>query len=235
MNKTFPFQSLFASPAAVPEGTLNRPVTITVEGLSLAGDLVVPGEATGLVIFARSGGSGRFSPRNLAIAEELQAAGFGTLLFNLLTHEEEAEDAVRQHLRGDVPLLTSRLMGATHWIRRARETQNLVIGYAGSSNGAAAALAAAADLGSLVRAVVCRGGRPDLAPISLPSVRAATLFIVGEHDEVVLRHNTAALEQLFCEKHLAVIPHATHTFAEAGALEEASRLTLDWFQRYLRP
>jgi putative phosphoribosyl transferase len=235
MNKTYPFQNLSFAPEVKPEGSLHTPVTITSDGLHLTGDLVVPPEATGLVLFAQGGGSGRFSPRSLMIAEKLQMAGFGTLLFDTLTREEEAADAIHLHLRGNIPLLARRLAGVTRWARSQPETYKLVIGYAGSATGSAAALVAAAELGSIIRAIVSRSGQPELAPVSLARVRAATLFIVGEHEKVVLHHNTVALEQLFCEKQLAVVPHATHAFAEQGAMEEVSRLTLDWFQRYLHP
>jgi predicted alpha/beta-hydrolase family hydrolase len=200
----------------------------------LTGDLAVPENARGLVLFAHGSGSGRQSPRNQAVAEVLRNAGVATLLFDLLTPHEEAEDAYSGHLRFDIGLLTRRLAIVTQEIADDPHSRNLGLGYFGASTGGAAALRAAAALGSAIGAVVSRGGRPDLAGEALVHVKAPTLLIVGERDEDVLRLNEAAYAKLQCEKSLAVVPHATHLFQEPGALEEVARLAADWFCKHLR-
>lgn len=212
-----------------------RSVRIAADSLTLEGEWCVPAGGVGIVLFAHGSGSSRHSPRNQAVARVLQKSGTGTLLFDLLTREEEAADARTGRLRFDIGLLARRLVAATRWVARQPEGQHLGLGYFGSSTGGAAALAAAAELGSIVDAVVSRGGRPDLAGDSLPRVEAPTLLIVGERDDVVLQLNEEALEQLRCEKKLAVVPRATHLFEEPGALEEVARLAAAWFHRNLKP
>jgi putative phosphoribosyl transferase len=206
---------------------------IPAGNVMLSGDLEIPKNAAGLVLFAHGSGSSRFSRRNRAVAEILRNSGIGTLLFDLLTPEEEVEDAYTAHLRFDIGLLSRRLAIVTQEIADDPHCRNFQIGYFGASTGGAAALRAAAALGSTIHAVVSRGGRPDLAGDALPYVKAPTLLIVGERDEEVLRLNEQALEQLTCEKSLAVVPHATHLFEETGALEEVARLAADWFAQHL--
>ena len=201
--------------------------------VTLTGDLEIPENARGLVLFAHGSGSSRRSPRNQAVAEVLRDAGMATLLFDLLTPHEEAEDAYSGHLRFDIGLLSRRLAIVTEEIADDPHSGNLGLGYFGASTGGAAALRAAAALGSTVGAVVSRGGRPDLAGEALAYVKAPTLLIVGERDEDVLRLNEHAYAQLQCEKSLAVVPHATHLFQEPGTLEEVARLAADWFRKHL--
>jgi putative phosphoribosyl transferase len=203
--------------------------------VTLTGDLAIPENSQGLVLFAHGSGSGRQSPRNQAVAEVLRDAGMATLLFDLLTPHEEAEDAYSGHLRFDIGLLSRRLAIVTEEIADDPRSRDLGLGYFGASTGGAAALRAAAALGSTIGAVVSRGGRPDLAGEALAYVKAPTLLIVGERDQDVLRLNEKAYEQLQCEKSLAVVPHATHLFQEPGALEEVARLAADWFRKHLRP
>jgi dienelactone hydrolase len=201
----------------------------------LEGEWYVPSGSVGIVLFAHGSGSSRHSPRNQTVAHVLRESGTGTLLFDLLTREEEAADARTGHLRFDIGLLAQRLVAATRWVAHQPEGQHLGLGYFGSSTGGAAALVAAAELRSVVGAVVSRGGRPDLAGDSLPQVDAPTMLIVGERDDVVLQLNEAAYEQLRCEKELAVVPRATHLFEEPGALEEVARLAAAWFRQHLKP
>jgi putative phosphoribosyl transferase len=203
--------------------------------VTLTGDLEIPENAQGLVLFAHGSGSGRRSPRNQAVAEVLREAGLATLLFDLLTPHEEAEDAYSGHLRFDIGLLSRRLAIVTEEIADDPHSENLGLGYFGASTGGAAALCAAAALGLTVGAVVSRGGRPDLAGEALLHVKAPTLLIVGEQDEEVLDLNEGAYAQLQCEKSLVVVPHATHLFQEPGTLEEVARLAANWFRKHLRP
>jgi dienelactone hydrolase len=182
-------------------------------------------------VFAHGSGSGRLSPRNTFVAERLRQTGIATLLFDLLTEQEEEYDAATAELRFDIPLLTSRLAKATEWTLQQPRLRELALGYFGASTGAAAALAAAAEIPA-VTAVVSRGGRPDLAGPALPRVRAATLLIVGGSDTQVLALNRAALRQLRCEKELTVVPGATHLFAEPGTLEQVTTLATEWFSRH---
>jgi putative phosphoribosyl transferase len=203
--------------------------------VTLAGDLEIPENPRGLVLFAHGSGSSRRSPRNQAVAEILRDAGMATLLFDLLTSHEEAEDAYTAHLRFDIGLLSRRLAIVTEEIADDPHSRNLGIGYFGASTGGAAALRAAAALGSTIGAVVSRGGRPDLAGDALAYVKAPTLLIVGERDEDVLRLNQQAFEKLQCAKSLAVVPHATHLFQEPGTLEEVARLAANWFRKHLEP
>jgi pimeloyl-ACP methyl ester carboxylesterase len=203
-----------------------RPVT-------LDGDLAVPLGATGIVLFAHGSGSGRHSPRNQFVARVIQRTGIATLLFDLLTGDEETEDDVTGRLRFDIGLLARRLVEAGKWIALQPETKKLAVGYFGASTGGAAALVAAAQIGSTIEAIVSRGGRPDLAGDRLGSVQAPTLLIVGERDGTVLELNRGAYPRLRCEKELEVIPRATHLFEEPGTLEEVARLAADWFRRHL--
>jgi predicted alpha/beta-hydrolase family hydrolase len=213
-----------------------EPVTLQILAgeVTLTGDLEIPENPSGLVLFAHGSGSSRQSPRNQTVAEVLRDAGVATLLFDLLTPEEELEDAYNRHLRFDIGLLSRRLAFVTQEIADDPRSRNLGLGYFGASTGGAAALRAAAALSSTIGAVVSRGGRPDLAGEALAYVKAPTLLIVGERDEDVLRMNERAYEQLQCEKSLAVVPHATHLFQEPGTLEEVARLAAEWFRKHLR-
>ena len=210
-----------------------RTMTIPAREVELAGDLTVPESAQGIVLFAHGSGSSRKSPRNQFVARQLVEAGLATLLFDLLTPEEERRDRWTGELRFDVLLLARRLALATRSVSDQRETQSLRIGYFGASTGAAAALIAAATLPRLVGAVVSRGGRPDLASEALEQVLAPTLLIVGGEDREVIELNRQAYARLDCEKRLEVIPGATHLFEEPGALEAVARLATAWFRRHL--
>lgn len=202
--------------------------------IQLEGDLVIPDGATGLVLFAHGSGSGRMSPRNRFVAGALQAAGIGTLLMDLVAPEDGRDDLGTGELRYDVRLLATRLADAWGWAWQAPETGSLPIGFFGASTGAASALVAAAYIGRSIKAVVSRGGRPDLAEGTLGSVRAPTLLIVGGDDETVLRLNQLAFAELQGIKQLEVIPGATHLFEEPGALEQVAELASRWFVRYLK-
>lgn len=195
----------------------------------LPGNLTVPKGAIGLVLFAHGSGSSRLSPRNRYVAEVLQKAKIATLLFDLLTPEEDQT----YETRFDIPLLTRRLAAATEWAAAQEGIGALPVGYFGASTGAAAALMAAAELGNRVRAVVSRGGRPDLAGPVLDRVTAPTLLIVGGFDDVVIGMNRSAFDRMNCVKKLEIVPGATHLFEESGTLEEAARLAAGWFQRHL--
>ncbi|RMD69781.1 MAG: alpha/beta hydrolase [Gammaproteobacteria bacterium] len=207
-----------------------EPVSIPADGVFLQGDLAVPADALGIVIFAHGSGSSRLSPRNNYVAHLLREKGLATLLFDLLTPEEDRNYANRF----DIDLLTQRLLAATAWVQKQPSTSPLAPGYFGASTGAAAALRAAAAMGETIRAVVSRGGRPDLAWDVLDKVLSPTLLIVGELDELVLELNQRAFERLRCEKALAVVPGAGHLFEEPGALDEVARLAGEWFTRHLR-
>jgi putative phosphoribosyl transferase len=203
-------------------------VFIPIEGTGLAGDLVVPAGARGVVIFAHGSGSSRLSPRNQFVAQTMQARGLGTLLFDLLTEAEEREDYHTGRLRFDISLLARRLAAATEWIRQHETTRALPLGYFGASTGAAAALVAAAR-DSRVRSIVSRGGRPDLAGEQLEHVRAPVLLIVGGNDKGVIELNERAREKLRCKNSLSIVAGATHLFEEPGALAEVARLAGDFF------
>lgn len=207
----------------------NSIVTVTVDGTELEGELIVPDDATGLVLFAHGSGSSRHSPRNNFVAERVRARGVGTLLFDLLT---ETEDQTYE-TRFNIPLLTDRLVGATQWVRRRDDTADLNVGYFGSSTGSAAALRAAARPETDVAAVVSRGGRVDMAEDILDQVSAATLFIVGGNDHPVLEWNEEAYELLGGEKSLEVIEGASHLFEEPGALESVADHAGEWFAEKL--
>lgn len=209
-------------------------VRIPAGDVVLDGELSVPGSSTAIVLFAHGSGSSRHSPRNKYVAEVLHGAGLATLLFDLLTPAEEIQDQKTGHLRFDIPLLARRLAAATEWLDYAEQFAHpFSVGYFGASTGAGAALIAAAQLPNRVHAVVSRGGRPDLAGPSLRSVTAATLFIVGERDDVVIKLNQEAMEQLQCVTQMQVVPDATHLFEEPGALERVGELAAKWFDEYL--
>ncbi len=208
-------------------------VLIEAGKVTLEGTLCLPPDTPGIVLFAHGSGSSRHSPRNRYVAKVLQSKGTGTLLFDLLTREEESIDEWTGQLRFDIGFLATRLIDATRWIMRRPDMQRLKLAYFGASTGAAAALVAAARLPELVAAVVSRGGRPDLAADALKSVRAPTLLIVGGNDEPVISMNQEALGELHCqEKKLVIVPGATHLFEEPGTLEEVARLAADWFSRH---
>ncbi|HEX6186529.1 MAG TPA: dienelactone hydrolase family protein [Pyrinomonadaceae bacterium] len=215
--------------ASIAETDQALEVFMPVGSVVLAGELIVPAKAAGVVLFAHGSGSSRHSPRNQFVARLIREAKVGTLLFDLLTAEEEAVDAHSGHLRFDIPFLARRLVGATEWLSAHEQTRNLAVGYFGASTGGGAALVAAAEIGERVGAVVSRGGRPDLAGAALPFVTAPTLLIVGGRDYPVIEMNREALAQLRCEKRLEIIPGATHLFEEPGTLEEVARLAADWF------
>ena len=209
-------------------------VKIPAGKTTINGNLTIPSKAKGIVLFAHGSGSGRFSPRNTMVAREINKAGIATLLIDLLTEQEEAEDEFTGEFRFDIDLLAQRLIFATEWLTTNPSTSSLVIGYFGASTGAAAALIAAAKLPERVNAVVSRGGRPDLAGDYLSRVKAPTLLIVGGDDTEVLELNRDALEQLRSEKELTVVPGATHLFEELGKLEQVAKLAIDWFSKYLK-
>jgi dienelactone hydrolase len=208
-------------------------VSIIVGAVTLEGNLEIPAGAHGIVLFAHGSGSSRHSPRHRYVAQVLSQAGLATLLIDLLTPEEEMIDLRTRHLRFDIGLLASRLVGATDWLTQNPATQTLRIGYFGASTGAGAALVAAADRPEVVGAIVSRGGRPDLAGSALSRVRAPTLLIVGGYDIPVIGMNQAAQAQLRGINHLEIVPGATHLFEEPGTLEEVARLASQWFKRYL--
>ena len=197
----------------------------------MTGTLVLPKKTGGLVVFAHGSGSSRKSPRNAFVARTLQAAGIGTLLFDLLTEQED----LSYRNRFDIDLITDRLVRATRQLFEMPETKDLIQGYFGASTGAAAAIKAAATLAPTIRSVVSRGGRPDLAMDSLDKVEAPTLLIVGEKDETVLDLNRLAYGKLASPKQLAIVPGAGHLFEEPGALEQVAKLAADWFRRHLAP
>ena len=210
-----------------------REVSLRVGESSLPGELVVPAESTGIVLFAHGSGSSRHSPRNRQVAAGLVERGLGTLLLDLLTPEEEATDARTSELRFDIPFLAERLVAATDWVLGEPRVGDLPLGYFGASTGAAAALVAAERRSRATRAVVSRGGRPDLAGTSLTGVRAPTLFIVGERDPQ-LELNQDAMRFVAADTRLEVIPGATHLFEEPGAMDQVALLAGDWFKMHLR-
>jgi len=205
-----------------------KEVKIPINSIKLDGILGIPKNAKGIVIFAHGSGSSRFSPRNNFVARELRKAGLATLLFDLLT---EKEDLIYEN-RFNINLLAERLITVTKWVKANDETKNLKIGYFGASTGAAAALQASTKIED-IKAIVSRGGRPDLVLNYIPKVKAATLLIVGELDEYVIELNKIAYEKLKAEKELIIIPGASHLFEEPGKLEEVSRLAKDWFLKFL--
>ena len=199
----------------------------------LSGNLTIPENATGLVLFAHGSGSSRHSPRNQFVAHTINDAGLGTLLFDLLTQDEEATDTWTREHRFNIGLLAQRLVHATKWAKHQEETRDLRIGYFGSSTGGAAALVAATELPQDIGAVVSRGGRPDLAGDALPKVEAPTLLIVGGNDDIVIELNEMARDQMRCEVKLEIVPGATHLFEEPGTLEKVAKLASDWFVNHI--
>ena len=209
-----------------------REVSISAGGVFLKGDLVMPGAVRGVVLFAHGSGSSRHSPRNQFVARRLQDAGLATLLMDLLTLREEEEDARTARLRFDMGLLGQRLIAALDWLADDPRTRALPVGCFGASSGAGGALVAAAERPESIRAVVSRGGRPDLAGADLPRVQAPTLLLVGSRDTAVIDMNRRALEQMRCVKELVIVPGASHLFEEPGTLEIVAELAAAWFFRY---
>lgn len=208
-------------------------IQIPIEGHTLEGILALPVETDKLVLFVHGSGSSRMSPRNQFVARSLNDAGIGTLLFDLLTPDEENIDMISGEYRFNIPFLSERLVMVTDWVIKNPMTKRLSLGYFGASTGAAAALVAAAYLPHDVKAVVSRGGRPDLAAPYLAKVLAATLLIVGGNDHPVIEMNEEAFQKLSCLKDLIIIPGATHLFEEKGKLEEVSKFAQSWFQEHL--
>jgi putative phosphoribosyl transferase len=214
---------------------LTQEVRFEVTGTPLSGSLEIPPSPIGLVVFAHGSGSSRHSPRNQAVAAALRQAGLGTLLFDLLTEAEESDEARGKSLRFNIGVLAERLAGATLWLQDQADVQDVSIGYFGASTGAAAALAAAAELGNTIGAVVSRGGRPDLAAEHLDAVTAPVLLIIGGEDHPVLPLNEDAYTRMRCEKALRIIPGASHLFSEPGALEKVAAMSAEWFSNHLAP
>jgi dienelactone hydrolase len=208
-------------------------IQISFDSINLEGNLNIPEGAKALVIFAHGSGSSRHSPRNQFVAEELRKGNLGTLLFDLLTPEEENIDIRTRELRFNIDLLSERLIGATNWVLSQPATQELKIGYFGSSTGAAAALVGAAKLPDTIDAVVSRGGRPDLAGEFLNRIKASILLIVGGNDYHVIKLNEQAMKRLSGEKKLEIVPGATHLFEEPGKLDQVAQLARQWFQKYI--
>lgn len=206
-----------------------RTVEIHLEDVILQGNLSIPEKARGIVLFSHGSGSSRLSPRNNFVAEVIQQKGLATLLFDLLT---EKEDRVYEN-RFDIELLTERLITVTNWILKNPETKALHPGYFGASTGAASALMAAAHFGDQIKAIVSRGGRPDLGMQNIEKVKAPTLLIVGGYDDLVIQLNQKAFEKLQCERKLEIVPEASHLFEEPGKLDIVARLSADWFAEWL--
>lgn len=213
-----------------------KEIFIPLKEVKLEGELNLPPDASSLVLFAHGSGSSSHSPRNQLVARTLRRdRKIGTLLFDLLTAEEERAEAYTRHLRFNIPLLAERLIAVTRWALDKVTTRDLNVGYFGSSTGAAAALVAAADLGSAVGAIVSRGGRPDLAGDSLAHVTAPTLLIVGGNDKPVISLNEEAYYLLHCERALRIVPGASHLFEESGTLEKVADMAAEWFDGHLHP
>jgi len=208
---------------------VSQSLELELPGVHLPGDLQLPADAKGLIIFSHGSGSSRMSERNRRIAAYLNGQGQGTLLFDLLTEEEDHY----QENRFDIPRISRRLVSATEWVKAQPLLEKLPIGYFGASTGAASALYAAAHFGDEVKAIVCRGGRPDLALQVLPQVVSPTLLIVGGHDEPVLRMNRRAMQLLRCPRELKIINGATHLFEESGKLDEVAREAGLWYEKYM--
>jgi putative phosphoribosyl transferase len=221
-------------PYELPVHAATRPALIPLgNGAALSADLTLPEHPEGLVLFAHGSGSGRLSPRNRTVADVLVHAGLGTLLVDLLTEQEAVRDAISADLRFDIDLLRERVVAAVDWAEATQTTRRLPLGLFGASTGAAAALAAAADRPALVKAVVSRGGRPDLAGALLPSVSAPTLLIVGSRDADVLELNRRALAAIPAVKRLEIVAGASHLFEEPGALEQVAELASSWFRQHV--
>ena len=218
----------------MPDET-SYPLEIPVNDVRLDGDLAIPPDPRGVVIFAHGSGSSRFSSRNRFVAAELRRARLATLLMDLLTRREEEVDEHTAHLRFDIGLLADRLVAAAEFVRFDPRTINLPIGLFGASTGGGAALVAAARRPEFIGAVVSRGGRPDLAADALPNVRCPTLLIVGGNDEPVIAMNEDAMRQMRAQVNLEIVPGATHLFEESGALEKVARLARNFFTHHLRP
>ncbi len=215
--------------------TTISPIRIPVtRNAAIEGNLTIPPNATAVITFAHGSGSSRFSPRNQYIAKTFNDNGLATLLIDLLTDKEEEIDMSTAEYRFNINLLAERLITATEWLKLDPSTQNMAFGYFGASTGAAAALIAAAKLGGDIKAVVSRGGRPDLAADFLWEVKAPTLLLVGGDDTEVIELNQQALEMIGAEKKLIIIPGATHLFEEPGKLDEVAEFSVDWFKRHLR-
>lgn len=212
---------------------VNKSVRIPVGGVLLEGELRLPENAPGVVLFAHGSGSSRHSPRNQFVAGVIREASIGTLLFDLLTNDEERQDTAFGVLRFDIALLAKRLVGATRWIEKQPETSGLKVGYFGASTGGGAALVAAAELGVGIAAVVSRGGRPDLAGDALPKVKSPTLLVVGGYDEMVISLNDDAFAKLRCEKDFRIVLGATHLFEEPGTLEQVAQISANWFSKHM--
>jgi putative phosphoribosyl transferase len=218
----------------IVEEIVQREVKIPVDNVALDGELILPPGATGVVLFAHGSGSSRHSPRNQFVAGVIRRSGLGTLLFDLLTPDEESADIYTRHLRFDIGMLARRLVAAANWLKTMRETRDLKLGFFGASTGGAAALVAAAELGETVGAVVSRGGRPDLAGAALPRVMSPVLLIVGGLDSQVITLNRQAYALLRCEKEMKIVPGATHLFEEPGTLETVADLAAEWFRDHLK-
>ncbi|HSW93282.1 MAG TPA: alpha/beta family hydrolase [Gammaproteobacteria bacterium] len=215
-------------------GLYKADIKIPIDDIHLNGILQIPQHAKSIVLFAHGSGSGRLSVRNQHVAGLLNNANIATLLFDLLTeNEEQVDDMTREH-RFNISLLASRLISVTDWLSKQPETENLIVGYFGASTGGGAALQAAAKKQNSVKAVVSRGGRPDLAGTALAHVKAPTLLIVGGLDEPVIEMNRDAMNEMHCIKKLDIIPGATHLFEEPGTLDEVARLAKEWFIDYLK-
>jgi putative phosphoribosyl transferase len=208
---------------------MKRAVEIPVDDQYLSGDLFLPDSATGIVVFSHGSGSSRFSPRNAFVAQQMHKRGFGTLLLDLLSPAEDQD----YESRFNIDLLTRRLEETTRWLTTQPVVRNLPVAYFGASTGAASALRAAASLGTAVKAVVSRGGRPDLALAALSDVSSPTLLIVGSQDSTVLELNQQAFEAIRAEKELKLVPQATHLFEEPGALETVADMAGEWYEKYL--
>ncbi|HEY8152404.1 MAG TPA: dienelactone hydrolase family protein [Vicinamibacteria bacterium] len=219
---------------AATDVDIEQEVRLPVDGVTLVGDLARPAAARGVVLFAHGSGSSRHSPRNRAVARALRPSGLATLLIDLLTRGEEAEDAATGHLRFDIALLARRLMAVTDWLHEEPATVRLPVAYFGASTGGGAALVAAAERPE-VFAVVSRGGRPDLASAALPRVSAPTLLIVGGDDVPVIAMNRTAAARMRAEVRIEIVPGASHLFEEPGALERVAALAARWFEDHLPP
>lgn len=209
---------------------INKEIAINLNKIKLLGSLNLIKNSQSLVIFAHGSGSSRLSPRNIYVADILNKAGISTLLFDLLTQEE---DQIYEN-RFNIELITERLLKTTQWILKKMENKKISVGYFGASTGAAAALSAATKLSKTIKAIVSRGGRPDMALKSISNVTAPTLLIVGGRDIEVIKLNKLAYDKLTCIKKLEIIPDATHLFEETGALEQVAKTAVKWFQKYLK-
>lgn len=212
----------------------STPVTITTASVALEGNLTIPENSKGIIVFVHGSGSSRFSPRNVQVARDLNKHGFATLLFDLLTPDEDKIDQYSREFRFDIELLSKRLIEVTHWLQHNAETKNLEIAYFGASTGAAAAIVAAAHYGDIIKAIVSRGGRPDLAKEALSQVKTPTLLIVGGNDDVVIILNQQAMEKMQAKTKLEIIDGATHLFEEPGTLAQVITASERWFKTFIK-